>query len=176
MSDKNTHPMRAIDINKVVVNVGVGEGGEKLIQAEKMVDVLVGKKTIRTISKTTNKDLGVRMNMPIGCKVTLRKKVAKEFLKRAFWVRENKIANYSFDRFGNFSFGLPDYTDFEGMKYDPDIGIFGMDVCVSLKRPGYRIAKRKIQKTKVPMRHRITKEEAYRFLKEEFNVDIVILD
>jgi len=168
--------MRNVSVDKVVINVGVGEGGEKLMRGEKMVETLTGRTPVRTISKTTNKDLGVRKFMPIGCKVTLRKDEAKDFLKRAFWVKENRIANYSFDRFGNFSFGLPDYTDFENMKYDPDIGIFGLDICVSMKRPGYRISRRKVNKRKIPTRHRISKEEVFDFLHKEFDVEVVMFD
>ncbi len=77
--------------------------------------------------------------MQIGCKVTIRGKEAEEFVKKALWIRENRLAKYSFDPEGNFSFGIQDYTDFPGMKYDPEIGIFGLDVSVSLSRPGKRV-------------------------------------
>ena len=111
--------------------------------------------------------------MPIGCKVTLRKKDAEEFLKKALWVRNNKLPEWSFDEEGNFSFGITEHTDFEGMKYDPEIGIFGMDICVTLERNGYRIKRRKLRKTKIPHRHRITREEAMEFMKSKFNVEVV---
>ncbi|HDN96003.1 MAG TPA: 50S ribosomal protein L5, partial [Thermoplasmatales archaeon] len=66
-----------------------------------------------------------------------------------------------------------EHTDFEGVKYDPEIGIFGMDVCVTLERKGYRIKRRKRAKTKVPRKHRITREEAMEFVKKEFNVEVI---
>ena len=176
MTADDDNPMRNICVDKVVVNVGVGEAGEKLLRAEKVMNLLTGRTTTRTISKTTNRDFGIRKKMPVGCKVTLRKKEAEDFLKRAFWVKQNKIANYSFDQRGNFSFGLGDYTDFKDMKYDPDIGIFGMDISVSLRRDGYRISRRRIQYRKIPKKQWISKGEAYAFLKRKFDVEVVNLE
>jgi large subunit ribosomal protein L5 len=165
--------MRKPRIEKVVVNIGVGEAGERLVKAQKVLEMLTGQKPKVTTARVTNRDLGVRRGMPIGCKVTLRGEKAEEFLKKALWIRENKIASYSFDPEGNFSFGISDYTDFEGMKYDPEIGIFGMDICVSVKRPGYRVATRRVMPRRIPKSHRLTKEEAMEFLKERFEVEVI---
>jgi large subunit ribosomal protein L5 len=172
-SSPKDQEMRRVAIEKVVVNIGVGEAGERLQKAEKVLEMITHAKPIRTLSTTTNKDLGIRKKMPIGCKVTLRKESASNFLKQAFWVKDNKIAFYSFDRFGNFSFGIPDYTELEGMRYDPDIGIFGMDVSVTLTRPGLRISKRKKMKKKIPIKHKVTEEEAKEFIKKAFNIEVV---
>ena len=117
--------MRGLRIEKTVVNIGVGEAGERLIKAQKVLEMLTGQRPVETISKTTNKDLGIREGMPIGCKVTLRGEKAEDFLKRALWVKNNRLAKYNFDPEGNFSFGVPDYTEFKEMKYDPEIGISG---------------------------------------------------
>jgi len=165
--------MREPRIEKVVVNIGVGEAGERLVKAQKVLEMLTGQKPIVTTSKVTNRDLGIRKGMPIGCKVTLRKKKAEEFLKKALWIRENRVAEYSFDPEGNLSFGISDYTDFEGMKYDPEIGIFGMDVNVVIQRPGYRITKRRVMRRRLPARHRLSREEAMEFMKEKFSVEVV---
>lgn len=165
--------MRAIKIAKVVINIGVGEAGEKLIKVEDVIKLITNRKPVRTISRTTNKDLGIRIGMPIGCKVTLRGENAEKFLKDALWVKDNRIAGYSFDPEGNFSFGVPDYTDLPNMKYDPKIGIFGMDISVSLKRPGFRIAQRKRVQHKLPKNHRITHQEGIDFVKKTFNVEVI---
>ena len=165
--------MRDLRIEKTVVNIGVGEAGERLLKAQKVLEMLTGQKPVETISKTTNKDLGIREGMPIGCKVTLRGEKAEDFLKRALWVKNNKLANYNFDPEGNFSFGVPDYTEFEGMKYNPEIGIFGMDVSVSLKRPGYRVTKRRRRASKLPVRHRVTREEGVQFIRDRFDIEVV---
>lgn len=164
---------RIIKVEKAVINMGVGEGGEKLIKAEKVLNLLTNRKPIRTISRTTNKDLGLRDGMPIGCKVTLRGQEAEDFIKRAFWTKNNKIADYSFDREGNFSFGINDYTDFEGMKYDPKIGIFGLDICVTLTRLGKRVKLRKRQPKKIPQKQRISQEEGKMFVTNRFKVEVV---
>lgn len=165
------NPMRSPKIEKLVVNIGVGEAGEKLLKAEKVIDLLIHKKPIRTISRTTNRDLGIRKGMPIGCKITLRDKEAENFLKEAIWVRDNRLRDYVFGD-GILSFGIPDYTDFKGMKYDPEIGIFGMDINVVLSRPGFRIKERRREKKKIPNKHRIKKDETIAFIKEKFDIKI----
>ena len=165
---------RIIRIEKAVINMGVGEGGEALMKAEKVMEMLTNRKSVRTISRTTNKDLGLREGMPIGCKVTLRGAEAEDFIKKAFWVKENRIADYSFDKEGNFSFGISDYTDFEGMKYDPNIGIFGLDISVTLSRQGKRITTRRRQTRRLPAKQRITKEEGRNFVKNRFKIEVVV--
>ncbi|MBI0583624.1 MAG: 50S ribosomal protein L5 [Methanomassiliicoccus sp.] len=165
--------MRQPRIEKIVVNIGVGEAGERLNKAQKVLNMVTKQKPVITTAKVTNRDLGVRHGMPIGCKVTIRGENANDFLKKALVIRDNRVANYSFDKEGNLSFGIPDYTDFEGMKYDPEIGIFGMDVNVVFMRPGFRVAKRRIMPRKLPKEHRMTRDEAISFMKERFKVEVV---
>ena len=165
--------MREIRIEKVVVNIGVGEAGEKLVKAQKVLEMVTGQKSVQTISKTVNRDLGIRVGMPLGCKVTLRGEAAETFLVRALSIRENKIYSYSFDKEGNMSFGISDYTDFDGMKYDPEIGIFGMDVNVVLRRTGNRITQRAQLKRRIPKEHRVARDEAIQFMKDNFKVKVV---
>lgn len=160
-------------IEKITINIGVGEAGDKLKKAETVIQNLTGHKPIQTLSKTTNKDWGLRKRMPIGCKITLRGKNADEFLKEALNTRENKMAEYSFDNEGNLSFGIPDHTLFKSQKYDPNIGIFGMDICITMKKDGYRIKRRRIQSRKIPHRHRVKKEETMKFFTERFNVEVI---
>lgn len=165
--------MRELRVRKAVINIGVGEAGERLVKAQKVLELLTNHSSVQTISKKTNKDLGIREGMPIGCKVTLREGDAMEFIKRALWVKNNTLANYNFDREGNFSFGIPDYTDFKDMRYDPDIGIFGMDISVTVDRPGTRVGKRRMNKARVGRNHRVRREESMEFIKEKFEVEII---
>ena len=165
--------MRQAKVQKVVVNIGVGDAGERLVKAQKVLEMLTKHKPKITTAKITNRDLGVREGMPIGCKVTLRGDEAEKFLNRALSTRERRIASYSFDREGNLSFGVPDYTDFEGMRYDPEIGIFGMDVSVVIQRPGYRVTQRRVMKRRLPKEHRMTRQEAIVFMKQKFNAEVV---
>ncbi len=171
MSDDN--PMRELLLEKVTVNIGVGEAGDRLQKARKILELVTGQKPVITRAKITNRDLALRPGMEIGCKVTIRGEPAEAFLKRAFWTRNNRIAEYSFDPEGNFSFGVADYTDFEGVKYDPEIGIFGMDVTVTLMRRGKRIARRRMLQAKIPRHHRVSQEEGREWVRTKFNVEVV---
>ena len=165
--------MRDLHVEKVVVNIGVGEAGERLVKAEKVLEMVTGQKPVETISKTVNRDLGIRQGMPLGCKVTLRGDVAEDFVRKALVIREMRVPVYSFDPEGNMSFGITDYTDFDGMKYDPEIGIFGMDISVVLRRPGNRITKRALLKRRIPKDHRVGRDEAIQFMKDKFKVEVV---
>jgi large subunit ribosomal protein L5 len=165
--------MRQPRIVKVVVNIGVGDAGERLEKAQKVLQMVTKHKPLVTHAKITNRDLGVRQGMPIGCKVTLRGEDAEKFLAKALATREMRVAWYSFDPEGNLSFGIPDYTDFEGMRYDPEIGIFGMDVSVVIQRPGYRISQRRVLKRRLPKEHRMTRQEAIEFMRTKFKAEVV---
>lgn len=165
--------MREIRIEKVVVNIGVGEAGEKLVKAQKVLELVTKQKSVQTLSHSAVRDWGLRRNMPIGTRVTLRGDVADSFLKEALEIRNNRLPVYSFDPRGNFSFGIQDYTDFPRMKYDPEIGVFGMDVSVSLQRPGWRVARRADKARPIPKRHRITRDEGIQFLKDHFKAEVV---
>ncbi|MFZ2071971.1 MAG: 50S ribosomal protein L5 [Halobacteriota archaeon] len=169
----NNNPMRRIEVDKVVINMGVGESGERLAKAEKLLSnpLIAGQKPVKIASKRTIQTWGIKKGEAIACKVTLRGERAKEFLKRAFNI-QNRLMSYQFDTVGNFSFGIAEHTDF-GIHYEPKIGIFGMDVSVSLKRPGYRIKERRIQKKKVPAKHRINRADCIAFLEKEYGVEVM---
>ena len=80
-----SNPMLAPRIVKVTVNIGVGEGGNRLSNAEKVLELLAGVKPIRTLGKQQNRDLKVRVGAPIGCKATIRNPESiKKFLTDAF--------------------------------------------------------------------------------------------
>ena len=165
--------MRDLRVEKVVVNIGVGEAGERLAKAEKVLEMVTKQKPVETLSKTVNRDLGIREGMPLGCKVTLRGDAAIDFVKQALTIREMRVPEYSFDKEGNMSFGISDYTDFEGMKYDPEIGIFGMDISVVLRRPGNRITQRALLKRRIPKSHRVDRDEAIQYMKDHFQVQVI---
>jgi len=172
-AEAKVNPMTQPQIEKVTVNIGVGEAGERLKKAESVLENITHHKPVQTISTITNRELGLRKRMPIGCKVTLRGNEAHDFLKKAWETRENRIADYAFDEQGNLSFGIPDHTLFKDQKYNPDIGIFGMDVCITVEKPGYRIKRRRIQQRKVPHNHKVSKEEAMNYISKTFNVEVI---
>ncbi len=164
------HPLRAVRVIKIVVNSGVGESGEPRTKAEKVLQMVTRQKPIATRAKSTNRDFGIREGQEIGAKVTLRGAAAKEFLQRALEARDRQLDPESIDRRGSFSFGIADYTDFAGMKYDPEIGVRGMDIAVELGRPGWRVRDRKFHRRPLPKAVRVSRDEAREFLRSTFNV------
>lgn len=136
MTDVPPNPWKQLKLNKVVINIGVGESGDRLAKAQKVLQMVTQQKPVLTRARSTNRDLGIREGQEIGTKVTLRGQKAVEFLQRALGTRQMQLSEASLDKHGNFAFGIPDYTDFPGFKYDPAIGIFGMDVCVEVARRG----------------------------------------
>ncbi|MFH1544531.1 MAG: 50S ribosomal protein L5 [archaeon] len=170
MNDEN--PMRKIRIEKLVLNMGVGQTGEELNNAQLILEKITERKTIQTKCKVRAPTWGIREGLTIGAKVTLRKDKAVEVLKRALSAKDNSLSHKNFDNNGNFGFGIKEYIDLPGVKYDAKLGIRGFDVLVSLERKGYRLKRRKERQKKVGKKHRVTKEEAIEFIKKEFGVEV----
>ncbi|MCE5337416.1 MAG: 50S ribosomal protein L5 [Methanomicrobiaceae archaeon] len=164
--------MKDIYIDKVVVHMGVGESGERLVKAEDLMKRITGQKSVRTIAKRTQPAFGIRKGAPIGCKVTLRRQNAEKFVETALNILERQLAASQFDRTGNVSFGIEEHTDFPGMAYDPTIGIYGMDVNVVLERKGVRIARRSAERRKLPADQKVNQEEAIAFMRERYQVEV----
>jgi len=164
--------MESVKIAKATVNIGVGESGERLARAEQLLVNITDQKPVRTISKVTNPEFGIRKGPPIACKVTLRNEKADKAVKMVLDGIGNRLKASQFDAQGNVAFGIEEHIDIPGMRYDPDIGIFGMNVAVTFEKPGYRIKRRRIQHKKVPSKHQVTKEETMEFMKKEFQVNI----
>lgn len=158
--------MRRIKIEKITLNIGCGTK-TNIEHAKKILEALSGRKVVITKTKKRT-TFNVPKNKPIGCKVTIRDE-AEKFLKLLLEAKENRIAVTSFDSTGNFSFGIREYIEIPGMEYDPKIGIMGLDVCVTLERPGYRV-KRKRLGGRVGKGHVITRQDAVDFVRENFGV------
>ena len=170
-SQTTSSPMKKIAISKVVINIGVGRSGEPVEKAKRALNVLTGQRPKVCGAKNTVRDFGIHKGEPIGAMVTLRRDKAVEFIKRVIAAKGNIIKASSFDDFGNLSIGIHEHIDIPGTRYDPEIGIFGMDVCMALSRPGYRIS-RKRNKSSIGKNHRIKREDAIGFLKQSFGVEI----
>jgi large subunit ribosomal protein L5 len=166
-------PMVKPRIEKVVVNLNVGKSGEPLDKASRVLQELTNQTPVKKKAKKTIRDFGIRKDEPIAAVVTLRKQRAMDFLKKVLPVVDNKIPRTSFDEQGNFAFGIKEHIEIAGVKYDPDVGIFGMDVCVSMGRPGYRVKNRRREKAHVGPKHVLTREEAIFFAKQSLGVEVV---
>lgn len=172
MNSETSHsPMKNIAISKVVINIGVGRSGEPVERAKKALNILTGQQPKVCGARNTVRDFGIHKGEPIGAMVTLRRDKAVDFLKRVIAAKGNIIKASSFDDSGNLSIGIHEHIDIPGTRYDPDIGIFGMDVCMALSRPGYRIS-RKRNKSSIGKSHRIKREDAISFLKQTFGVEV----
>lgn len=168
-----TQPMLKPKIEKVVVNLNVGKSGEPLEKASKVLKELTGQTPVKKKAKKTIRDFGIRQGEPIAAVVTLRRQKAVDFLKKVLPVIDNKIPRSSFDQQGNFAFGLKEHIEIAGVRYDPDVGIFGMDVCVTMSRPGYRVRTRRRQKSHVGPAHVLSPDESVIFVKQTLGVEIV---
>ncbi len=168
-----TQPMLKPRIEKVVVNLNVGKSGEPLDKASRVLKELTDQTPVKKKAKKTIRDFGIREGDPISAVVTLRKQKAVDFLKKVFPVVDNKISRSAFDKQGNFAFGLKEHIEIAGVKYDPDVGIFGMDICVTMVRPGYRIKLRRRQNERVGRKHVLTPEESVAYVKHTLGVEVV---
>jgi large subunit ribosomal protein L5 len=166
------NPMLEPRISKVVVNVSVGKSGEPLERAMKIIEDLTKQRPCTRLAKKTVRDFGIRKKEPIACVVTLRGEEAHDFLVRAFRAVDNRIDGRSFDKQGNFAFGIKEHIEIPGTKYSPDLGIIGMDISVRMERPGYRVKNRHRANAKVGRSHQLTPNESVAFIRNEFSVEV----
>ena len=155
--------MKEIRLEKITLNMGAGDNAQKLESSKKVLELLAGKKVAVTKTKKRT-TFGTPKGKEIGVMVTLRRKEADEMLKKLAKAIEFKIKPSQFDNSGNFSFGVKEYIHIQGAHYDPEIGILGLDVAVTLERPGFRVKRRK-NPSKIGKGHRIKKEEAMEWAK-----------
>lgn len=164
--------MRDIRIEKLTLNIGAGKEQSILEKGTALLKNITGIPPVKTVTQKRIAGWGLRPGLPIGCKITLRKGKARELIKRLLAARNNVLSETNFDNHGNISFGIQEYIDIPEVKYDHKIGIMGLQVSLTLERPGFRIKKRKIMKKKIPLSHGISKEEAITFLKNNYSIKI----
>ena len=169
-ADAEFHEMREPHVEKVVVHMGVGQGGVELGNAEEILTEVTGQQPVRTTATATEPEFDIREGDPIGAKVTLRGGRAAEFLGTALSLVD--LSQPQFDETGNFSFGVTEHTDFPSQEYDPTVGIYGLDVTVNLVRPGYRVAKRDKASRSIPSNHRLDVADAVAFVEDTFDVEV----
>tara|TARA_Y100000310_G_C20494480_1_gene720839 strand:+ start:353 stop:898 length:546 start_codon:yes stop_codon:yes gene_type:complete len=168
---KDENPMRKIKIAKVTLNIGAGKNEDMLKKGLTLLQKLSPLTPVKTLTKKRIPGWGLRPGLAIGCKVTIRND-PEQLLKRLLVAKRNLLSVKNFDKQGNFSFGIPEYIDIEGLEYDPDLKIIGLEVAVTLERPGYRIKHRKVNPAKIGKKHFITQKEAISFARESLNVEV----
>ena len=132
---KNT--MEVPKLDKIVVNMGVGEAKEnaKLLEAAvKDMEAITGQKAVTTKAKNAIANFKIRENMPIGCKVTLRGEKMYEFADRLINLALPRVRDFrgvnpnAFDGRGNYALGIKEQIIFPEIEYDKVDKVRGMDI------------------------------------------------
>ncbi|MDE1853047.1 MAG: 50S ribosomal protein L5 [Thaumarchaeota archaeon] len=170
MSQSVVHenPMRKIRVAKVVLNIGLGKSGEAIERGKKVLEQVSGQSPAQTRAKRSVRDFGTHKGEPIGVVVTVRGDETTALIEKLLTAREKKLQESCFDPRGSVSFGIREHIEIPGIRYDPAIGILGMNVSVLLERPGFGVARRNRRATRVGKAHLVSREEAVQYFKDNF--------
>ncbi|MBN8957990.1 MAG: 50S ribosomal protein L5 [Rhizobiales bacterium] len=133
------NPMQVPKIDKIVLNMGIGEAvadRKKVEQASEALSLIVGQKAVITRSRKSIATYKLRDGQAIGCKVTLRKARMYEFLDRLVNIALPRVRDFrglnpkSFDGRGNYSLGIKEHIVFPEIDYDKVSDVWGMDITV----------------------------------------------
>uniref|UniRef100_UPI0039807F5B 50S ribosomal protein L5 n=2 Tax=unclassified Salmonella TaxID=2614656 RepID=UPI0039807F5B len=160
--------MKDLRIRKLCLNICVGESGDRLTRASKVLEQLTGQTPVFSKARYTVRSFGIRRNEKIAVHCTVRGAKAEEILERGLKVREYELRKGNFSGTGNFGFGIQEHIDL-GIKYDPGIGIYGMDFYVVLGRPGYSVSHKRRKKGRIGFGHKVTRDESMKWFQQKYD-------
>jgi len=161
--------MRKVKLEKVILNCGAT--GQDLEKAKKLLELLTEKKAHKIASTKRIPNFGVRPDLEVGTRVTLRGKKALEILKRLLAAIDNFLDEKQISK-NALSFGIEEYIEIPGVEYQREIGIRGLNVTAVFTRPGVRVKRRKIKKGKIPRKQHISSGEIAEFMRENFSTEV----
>merc|ERR1711967_102931 len=171
MPRNDDNVMRKVKIDKLVINIAVGESGDRLTKAVRVLQQLSDQTPVENTARYTVRTFGIRRNEKIACHVTVRGQKAMDLIERGLKITDYEISAKHFSESGNFGFGVNEHIDL-GLKYDPATGIYGMDFYVVLRRAGFRVSKKKYKKGRVGNFQVVNKEDAMEWVRQTFNAEI----
>lgn len=162
------NPMQDIKIQKLCLNINVKPKEGKLDKAASVLKQITGQEPFKSKSRLTIRGWGIRRNEKISTSVTVKGEKAKKLLEEGLRVKEYELPQSCFSNNGCFGFGVEEHIDL-GIKFDPSIGIFGLNYFVVLEKAGTRVSKRRRCKSKIGKKQRIVQDEAQAWFKKQFD-------
>merc|ERR1739847_261832 len=163
--------MRKVMCDKLVINIAVGESGDRLTKAVRVLQQLSDQTPVENFARYTVRTFGIRRNEKIATHVTIRGEKAMDLIERGLKITDYEISQRHFSETGNFGFGVNEHIDL-GLKYDPNTGIYGMDFYIVLCRAGFRVSRKKRKRGRVGLNHKITKAETIEWVRTKFQAEI----
>ena len=141
------NPLQVARIEKIVLNMGVGKGAEdiKIVEAAAAeLTAITGQRAVITRAKKAISNFKIRENSPVGCRVTLRRRIMYELLEKLLRLALPRVHDFrgvsprGFDGSGNFSFGLQEHNIFPEIDSDKITRPQGMDIIIVIRNSGSR--------------------------------------
>jgi len=164
------NPMRKIRIEKVLISCGAIE--KNLEKSKKLLELISGMKAQITVSKKRIPNFGVTPDLEVGARVTLRGEKARQILSRLLTAINNTVEESQVTE-NHFSFGIREYIEIQGIEYQRDIGIRGLNATIVFSRPGSSVKLKKIKAGKLPKRQHVSQEEIIKFMEDNFQTIFV---